>query len=44
MMGRKDMGIIRSHCVIHEQGKIVEARVKVKPEESVERALKLIGA
>ena len=44
MMGRKYMGIIRSHFVIDEQGKIVEARVKVKPEESVERALKLIGA
>jgi peroxiredoxin Q/BCP len=39
MMGRKYMGIERSHFVIDEHGVVVEAAVKVKPEESVSRAL-----
>jgi len=33
------MGIIRSHFVIDEQGKIADAQVKVSPTESIERAL-----
>lgn len=39
MYGKKYMGIERSHFVIDEEGRIVEARVKVKPEESVAAAL-----
>jgi thioredoxin-dependent peroxiredoxin len=39
MMGRKYMGVIRSHFVIDEEGKIAQAEVKVSPTDSVERAL-----
>ncbi|HAJ35511.1 MAG TPA: thioredoxin-dependent thiol peroxidase [Chloroflexi bacterium] len=39
MYGKKYMGIERSHFVIDEEGRIVEAKVKVKPEESVASAL-----
>ena len=44
MMGKKYMGIIRSHFVIDEQGKIVDVQVNIKPTDSVEQALKMIGA
>lgn len=43
MMGKKYMGVIRSHYVIDEQGKIADAHVQVKPEDSVSFALKAIG-
>ncbi|GAB4441395.1 MAG: thioredoxin-dependent thiol peroxidase [Chloroflexi bacterium OHK40] len=43
MMGRKYMGIIRSHFVIDEEGRIVQAEVKVSPADSVERALAALG-
>ena len=39
MMGKKYMGIERSHFVIDEQGRIADAQVKVSPKDSVERAL-----
>jgi len=39
MMGRKYMGVIRSHFVIDEEGRIVQAEVKVSPGDSVTRAL-----
>lgn len=42
-MGKKYMGIERSHFVIDEQGVIIEAAVKVKPEESVQRAVEALG-
>lgn len=38
-MGKKFIGIIRSHFVIDEQGKIADAQVKVSPTDSVERAM-----
>jgi peroxiredoxin Q/BCP len=41
--GKTYMGIIRSHFVIDEQGKIADAQVKVSPAESVERALAALG-
>jgi thioredoxin-dependent peroxiredoxin len=44
MLGKKYTGIIRSHFVIDEQGKIADAQVNIKPNDSVEQALKLIGA
>ena len=37
--GKTYMGIIRSHFVIDEEGRIADAQVKVSPTESVERAL-----
>src|SRR5262245_50340247 len=42
-MGKKFMGIIRSHFVIDEQGNIADAQVKVSPQESVERAIAALG-
>jgi thioredoxin-dependent peroxiredoxin len=36
MYGNKYMGVIRSHWVIDEAGKIVDAQVKVTPQRSVE--------
>ena len=44
MYGRKYMGILRSHFVIDEKGKLVDAQVKVSPADSVERAMNVIRA
>jgi peroxiredoxin Q/BCP len=41
--GRKYMGIIRSHFVIDEEGKIVDARVKVSPTDSIKLALETLA-
>jgi peroxiredoxin Q/BCP len=41
--GKTYMGIIRSHFVIDEAGKIVDAQVKVSPTDSVERAIAALG-
>ncbi len=43
MYGKKYMGIVRSHFVIDEQGKIADIQLKVKPEESVTQALNALG-
>ncbi|MBK8798042.1 thioredoxin-dependent thiol peroxidase [Caldilinea sp.] len=43
MYGKQYMGIERSHFVIDEAGRIVDAQVKVKPEVSVETALAALG-
>lgn len=43
MMGKKYMGIIRSHFVIDEEGRIVQAEIKVSPADSVKRALAALG-
>lgn len=43
MYGKTYMGIERSHFVIDENGKVVDAQVKVKPEDSVERAIATLG-
>jgi peroxiredoxin Q/BCP len=40
--GKTYMGILRSHFVIDEEGKIVDAYVKVSPSDSVELALKAL--
>lgn len=39
MYGKTYMGIIRSHFVIDEEGRIVDAQIKVSPKKSVELAL-----
>jgi peroxiredoxin Q/BCP len=39
MYGKTYMGIIRSHFVIDEAGKLIDVQVKVSPAESIERAL-----
>ena len=38
MYGKKYMGIIRSHFVIDENGKLIDVQYKVKPQESVKIA------
>ncbi len=43
MMGKKYMGIIRSHFVVDEHGKLIDVQYNIKPEASVEGALKMIG-
>ena len=43
MYGKKYMGVERSHFVIDEQGVLVDAQVKVKPDDSVARALAALG-
>jgi peroxiredoxin Q/BCP len=35
MYGRTFMGIVRSHFVIDEEGRIVDAQIKVSPKKSV---------
>jgi peroxiredoxin Q/BCP len=39
MYGRKYMGIVRSHFVIDEEGKIADARYNVKPADSARLAV-----
>ena len=39
MYGKTFMGIIRSHFVIDEDGRVVDARIKVSPKQSVELAV-----
>lgn len=43
MYGKTYMGIIRSHFVIDESGKIVDAQYKVSPKKSTELALAALG-
>ena len=43
MLGKKYMGIIRSHFVIDEQGRVAQAEVNVKADASAERALAALG-
>ncbi|NTU80377.1 MAG: thioredoxin-dependent thiol peroxidase [Chloroflexales bacterium] len=43
MYGKKYFGVERSHFVIDEQGRLAEVAVKVKPEDSVRRALAALG-
>ena len=38
MYGRKYEGVIRSHFIIDEKGKLADAQIKVSPAQSVERA------
>ncbi len=37
--GKKYMGIVRSHFVVDENGKLADVQVKVSPTDSVERAV-----
>ena len=41
--GKKSMGVIRSHWVIGEDGKIVDTRLKISPEDSVAKAVEVVG-
>lgn len=41
MYGKTYMGIIRSHFVIDETGKVIDAQIKVSPEESAKKAIEV---
>lgn len=41
--GKTYVGVIRSHWVIGPDGKIVDTQLKVKPEDSVSRAIKVVS-
>ena len=43
MYGRKYMGMVRSHFVIDEQGKVIEAKYNVKAADSPKLSLKALG-
>ncbi|MCX7791981.1 MAG: thioredoxin-dependent thiol peroxidase [Chloroflexaceae bacterium] len=43
MYGKKYMGVERSHFVIDEGGRVVQAEIKVKPAESAQRAMAALG-
>ncbi|MDQ3247609.1 MAG: thioredoxin-dependent thiol peroxidase [Chloroflexota bacterium] len=43
MYGKTHMGVIRSHFVIDEQGKLVDTQYKVSPQDSTAEALKVLG-
>jgi peroxiredoxin Q/BCP len=43
MYGKTYMGIIRSHFVIDEDGKIVDIKINVRPADSVDLAIKALG-
>ncbi len=42
MAGKSYMGIIRSHFVVDEKGRLADVQVKVSPKDSVERALQAL--
>ena len=42
MYGNKYMGVIRSHWVIDEEGKIADEQVKISPKKSIEKAVALV--
>jgi peroxiredoxin Q/BCP len=43
LYGKKYMGVIRSHWVIDEKGYVIDEQLKVKPEESVQKAIAALG-
>ena len=42
MFGKTYMGITRSHFAIDEEGRLMESKIKVKPETTADLALKVI--
>ncbi len=43
MMGKTYMGVIRSHFVVAENGKLIDVQYNIKPEASVAGALEVIN-
>jgi len=43
MYGKTYMGVTRSHWVLDENGVLLDAQYKVKPEDSVKKALAVLG-
>lgn len=44
MYGKKYMGVIRSHFVIGEDGKLLDVQIKISPKQSIETAVKFLSA
>jgi peroxiredoxin Q/BCP len=42
MYGKKYMGVIRSHWVIDEDGKILDEQIKISPQDSVKKASAMV--
>lgn len=43
MFGKKFMGVTRSHWVIDEDGNIIDEQIKISPQDSVAKALGILG-
>jgi peroxiredoxin Q/BCP len=43
MYGKTYFGVIRSHWLIDEEGKIIDEQLKISPKNSIERAVKALG-
>jgi peroxiredoxin Q/BCP len=43
MMGRKYMGVVRSHFVIDENGRLADVRYNVKATDSAPKAIEALG-
>jgi peroxiredoxin Q/BCP len=43
MYGKTYQGVIRSHWIIDEEGRLLDAQINVKPAESVSKALTRLG-
>ena len=43
-MGRKYLGVIRSHFVVDPDGRLADVQVEIKPKDSVAQALAKLGA
>lgn len=44
LYGKSHMGVIRSHFVIDEQGRLLDVRIKVSPDDSVRLAVEQVVA
>lgn len=44
MYGKKYMGVIRSHWVIDEDGKIIDEQIKISPKNSIKLGVKFISS
>lgn len=42
MYGNKYMGVIRSHWIIGEDGKVLDEQIKISPKNSIDKALKFL--
>ncbi len=43
MYGKKYMGVVRSHWIIDEDGKVLDAQIKVSPKKSIKMALNFLA-
>lgn len=43
MYGKTYWGVLRSHWVIDENGTVIDAQIKISPEDSVAKALSTVG-